>query len=85
MLTSTLTAKGQTTIPREVREWLHLGPNDKIIYVPDGDRIFLKPVKGTILDLKGILRKRSKGPVDYEKVRNTVKRKIALQIREEKK
>lgn len=43
---STLTSKGQTTIPKEVRILLHLKPNDTIVYVRDGKRVFITSVKG---------------------------------------
>ena len=44
MYSSTITAKGRMTIPQKVREYLHLKPQDKIIYIPDGDRIYIKRV-----------------------------------------
>ena len=37
MLHSTLTSKGQTTIPSEVREALNLRPGDKISYEVAGN------------------------------------------------
>ncbi len=74
---STLTSKGQTTIPKEVREFLHLKPNDTIVYIPEGERVFLKPIKGTILDLKGVVRHPIKRTVDFLKLREEVKKKLA--------
>ena len=40
-LMSTLTAKGQTTVPKEVRQRLGLGPRQKIVYEvgPEGVRL----------------------------------------------
>jgi AbrB family looped-hinge helix DNA binding protein len=37
--TSRLTSKGQTTIPREVRQKLSLGPGDVLVYEFDGDEV----------------------------------------------
>lgn len=74
---STITAKGQITIPKEIRDFLHLGPKDKILYVPDGKRIFLTPLKGTILDLKGVIKHPGKKPIDFSKLRDEVKKKVA--------
>lgn len=74
---STLTVKGQTTIPQEIREYLHLLPQDKIVYVPDGDKVYITHVRGSILDLKGIVKRRTKKPLDFHKLREQVKGKIA--------
>jgi antitoxin PrlF len=44
MPTATLTSKGQTTIPREVREFLKLKPGDKLEFrlMPDGQTVEVK-------------------------------------------
>jgi antitoxin PrlF len=39
---SRLTAKGQTTIPKEVRRTLSLQPGDTIAYEIDGDEVRLR-------------------------------------------
>ena len=39
MLESTITSKGQTTLPKDVREHLGLGPGDKLRYMIVGDEI----------------------------------------------
>jgi len=56
MPTSALTSKGQTTIPKEIRDHLHLRPGDRIEFLkePDG-RIVLLPVTLDIRDLFGAL------------------------------
>lgn len=46
---SRLTSKSQTTIPREVRERLSLGPGDVIIYEIAGEEVRLR--KGSPLDI----------------------------------
>lgn len=74
---STLTDKGQTTIPGEIRKYLHLLPQDKIVYVPDGDRVYLTAVRGTILDAKGAVKRRSRKPIDFRKLREQMKEKVA--------
>lgn len=79
---STVTTKGQTTIPKEVREFLHLKPNDKIVYIPDGKRVFLSPIKGNILGLKGIVKSSMKGAIDFLKLREQVKEKVAKEALE---
>ncbi len=80
---STLTVKGQTTIPQEIREHLHLSPQDKIVYVPDGDKVYITHVHGSILDLKGVVKRRAKKPIDFHNLREQVKKKIAKEALKE--
>lgn len=56
MPTATLTSKGQATIPKEVRDYLHLRPGDRIEFAiePDG-RVILLPATLDVADLQGIL------------------------------
>jgi antitoxin PrlF len=42
LLTSKLTAKAQTTIPREVRERLGLTPGDSLVYEVEGETVRLR-------------------------------------------
>ena len=39
MLTSTLTSKGQVTIPADVRKRLGLHPGDQVAFVVEGDEV----------------------------------------------
>ena len=48
MPSSTLTSKGQTTLPKEIREQLHLQPGDRIEYVIEGKRVYLAPATMTL-------------------------------------
>ena len=41
MITSRLTSKAQTTIPRSVRDALRLGPGDELAYAIEGERAVL--------------------------------------------
>lgn len=77
---STLTAKGQTTIPKAVRESLQLKPKDKLLYVIDGGRMIVQPVHGGISRLKGIFRDAVKGPIDFKKLREETKRLVAARV-----
>lgn len=57
MSESTITAKGQTTVPREVREKLGAGPGTKLMWhvMPDGSLI-VRAKTLSILDLAGSLK-----------------------------
>ena len=56
MAASTLTTKGQTTIPIKVRNHLKLRPGDKIEFVIERDgRVVLTPKNVDVRQLKGML------------------------------
>jgi AbrB family looped-hinge helix DNA binding protein len=77
MPTATLTSKGQTTIPREVREFLKLKAGDKLEFKlnPDESTVTLKAANIDVLSLKGMLK--SKGMKPY----NPDERMLALKRR----
>ena len=79
MSLSILTKKGQTTIPKSVREFLDIKPNDKILYLMEGNRVIIKPLKGNILELKGSVKTKEK-PINFKKIRIETKKKIARKI-----
>ncbi|MBW1741271.1 MAG: AbrB/MazE/SpoVT family DNA-binding domain-containing protein [Deltaproteobacteria bacterium] len=76
MPVSVLTKKWQTTIPKDIRSLLGLKPSDKILYLIEGKRVILKPLKGNILDLRGSVTAKEK-PVDFKKLRADTKKKVA--------
>jgi len=81
---SVMTSKGQTTIPKAIREYLHLKPKDALMYVPSGDRVVIKPLRGSILDLKGIFHSYHKGgPINFKRLREETKRIVAKKIVDE--
>ena len=82
MPVSILTRKGQTTIPKDVRNLLELKPNDKIFYMIDGEKVVIKALKGNILDLRGSVAAKKK-PVDFKKLRDATRKKVARKIVED--
>ena len=73
MATSTLTSKGQTTIPKAVRRHLGLKPGDKIRFlVEDDGRVMLLPATLHLRDLRGSLPKPSK-PVSIERMNEAIR------------
>lgn len=76
MLTSTVTSKGQTTLPRRLREALGLKPRDRILYELADGRAVLRPLKGDVFGLRGSVRPRQR-PEDFRAARRTVQRKVA--------
>ncbi len=73
----TLTSKGQTTIPKEVREHLGVKPGDKVkcVLLPDG-RAYLLP-KRPLESLKGILHRPGRKPVTVEEMNEAIGRHVA--------
>lgn len=56
MSQSTITSKGQTTIPGEIRRYLRLKPGDRVEFVVEQDgRVVLVPATIDVAELKGLL------------------------------
>ncbi|HLZ11773.1 MAG TPA: type II toxin-antitoxin system PrlF family antitoxin [Candidatus Acidoferrum sp.] len=67
MTHSTVTSKGQTTIPGKIRKALQIKPGDRLQYVVEGDHATIRVHPGT-RSLKGVLaskkgRKKSFGEI----------------------
>ncbi|MDO8749236.1 MAG: AbrB/MazE/SpoVT family DNA-binding domain-containing protein [Candidatus Omnitrophota bacterium] len=75
MIASTITSKGQITIPKEIRDKFHLKTHDRLLFKPEGNRIIIKPVAGTILDIKGTFPVKAK--ISFEKLRVKMEKEIA--------
>lgn len=60
MTTATLTSKGQTTIPKEIRDYLSLEPGDRIEFLVQDNVVVLRAATRKVTDLKGFLRKPAK-------------------------
>jgi AbrB family looped-hinge helix DNA binding protein len=65
MPTSTLTTKGRTTVPKEVRDALALRPGDKLSWQIDGGRVAITTDRPSLLDFEGFI-KNSSGDVVAE-------------------
>lgn len=77
---STVTVKGQVTIPKEVRDFLHIYPNDKVDFVIEGGRAVLVPVK-TLKELRGAVAAREGATITVE--RKAARRAVADRLAEE--
>lgn len=83
VMKSTLTSKGQTTIPNQIRKQMGLKAGDGLVYSIDGDHIVVKPVKGTLLDAYASVKPKRR-PEDFSRVRRQVRRQRAEKIRDGK-
>lgn len=79
MLESTLTRKGQVTIPKAIRDRLGVKEGGEVLFVMRGEEVVLKVLKGTILDLRGSVQP-SAHPEDFEKIRLSVKQAVAKKV-----
>lgn len=78
MSLSVMTSRGQITIPKAVRDILHLMPSDKVVITVEKDHAILKPVHGNILDIGGSVQiPESERPIDFHKVRGKVQKVVS--------
>lgn len=73
MSVSTVTSKGQITIPKPIREQLKIQAGDKIhFFIDDSGRVTFLPVKTDVRALKGIV-PRPKKPVSVRDMNEAIK------------
>ena len=66
---STLTSKGQTTVPKAIRESLRLKPGDRITFTPMPDGTVLMRVKNkSVMSLGGSLRRRGRKALSVDEL-----------------
>jgi len=68
MLHSTVTRKGQTTIPGKVRKALQIKPGDRLEYVVEGDSATIRVHPGT-RSLKGALSSKKGKGMSFAQIR----------------
>jgi len=75
MPTATITSKGQITLPREVREYLHLSEGDRVEFLIDpADGIRLRPMTGSVKDLFGMLHQPGMRPLSVKEIDKAIGR-----------
>jgi antitoxin PrlF len=72
MSISTVTSKGQTTIPQDIRHYLSLQTGDKVEFIiaPAG-HVVIVPLSCSVKELKGILPK-PKNKVSIEQMKKAI-------------
>lgn len=67
---ATLTSKGQITIPKHIRDRLHLKPGSKLQFVPlHNGHVELVPKTATVDDLVGFLHDPNREPLTIEELK----------------
>lgn len=77
MPASLITSKGQTTIPKRIREHLHLQPGDRIDFVvEENGKVVLEPATLDVGDLEGILHRPGMKTVSVEDMKKAVAKRF---------
>ncbi len=64
MPVSTVTSKGQTTIPKAVREFLRIDAGDRLDFIPQSDgTVLLRAATVDVSALRGLLHRKGIKPV----------------------
>jgi antitoxin PrlF len=75
MPTATLTTKGQITVPREIREHLHLAAGDRVEFLIDPENgIRLRPLTRSVKELAGILHQPGMRPLSIREMDEAIAR-----------
>jgi len=77
MPSSLITSKGQTTIPKEIREYLHLQPGDRVDFVvEEGGKVVLEPVNLDVGELEGALHRPGMKAVSEAEMKAAVRKRF---------
>lgn len=78
MSTSTVTSKGQITIPRQVRDRLGIHQGDRIEFIVDPrGSVRLKPLKRSVRELAGFLHRKDQRSVSQAEMDASVLEAVA--------
>lgn len=81
MPTATITSKGQTTIPKEIRDHLAVGAGDRIEFVLDEKgRVLVLPATLDVRSIRGIFSAPGR-PVSIERMNAAIRRMGARKVR----
>jgi AbrB family looped-hinge helix DNA binding protein len=76
---STVTGKGQVTIPKSIRDALGINPNDRVAFIREGERVLLHPI--TLKSFRGAVK--TNEPGSFIKERAQAKAAVARRVVEE--
>lgn len=75
-----LTVKGQTTIPKKIRDYLKLQAGDRIDFVIENDgSVIMKPATIDIKELDGVLHRPGRPAVSLKDMETAVKKHFRKQ------
>jgi len=74
MPTSTLTSRGQTTIPKSIREALQLQPGDRVEFILEEDSVVLRRAETDLTALDGMIDRSDHDAVSVEDMHEAIER-----------
>ena len=78
MSKATVSSRGQTVIPKPVREHLGLKPGDEVEFiVRDDGEVLVKPATEDIRKLKGLLHRAGRKPVSLQAMRAAIRQRAS--------
>ena len=76
---TTITEKGQVTIPQEIRHLLGLHPRDKVRFEVEGDVVKITRASSKLLQGYGAVTPRNK-PEDFQELRDEFEKGVAKDV-----
>ena len=85
MQITTVTQKGQVTIPGPIRKAMKIKPKDRVVFEIVNGEVRIKPVKSVVDATYGSVKplKPLKRPIDFKKLRREIQEEIADEVRNE--
>lgn len=81
MPASLITSKGQTTIPKEIREYLHLKPGDRVDFVVGEDgHVILAPATLDLEEIEGMLHRPGMKAVSEAEMKAAVRKRFKTRL-----
>jgi antitoxin PrlF len=78
MSTSTITSKGQITLPKEVRDHLGVREGDRLDFIIASDgAVRVQPLFGSVRRLRGLLRRSGSPPATLKEIDESIAEEIA--------
>jgi len=79
MISSTISSKGQITIPKKIRDFLKVEPSDRIVFTPiEEGKVLITYKQSPVSNLFGMLKHHKlKKPVTLEKMEETIRKRRA--------
>lgn len=77
MPSAAITVKGQTTIPKKIREHLNLHAGDQLDFViEDSGRVVIRPATIDVKELEGILHRPGMKAISIKEMRAVIKKRF---------
>lgn len=79
---TTVTSKGQVTIPGELRRALSIKPKDKVAFELINGELRLRPIQSPVLSSFGAVKPKNR-PEDFQRMRREIEEEIAEEVAKE--